>query len=381
MKVSRVASLALVVFVLLAPQLIHARARAAVPADYKGKPFDPAMAGGGTVIPTTVKAGPYAIPGRLDLINYDFGGEGVAYTSTHHEVKNGTGYRTDGVTATFSLTAASKPDLWYGTGTAMDGTAYPSATTADFYVGALDMGDWFDYTVDVKTAGTYSVSSTWATGNGPAGGQGGDGSMGLQIFVNGTMMADWKAAFPDYQTKANYHFWKPYPSFATITLEAGLQVLKLQCTSNHQNLDYLQIELVGADAGAPADAAAPVDAGAAGGASGSGGGAAGASGGAAGQGGGAGSVGSSGAAGATSTGTAGMNGAAGQGAAGGAGSVGSAGAAGAAAGAGGAGSSTAGAGAPKSGGGCAVGSGSPRDSALLVLLLGAILLARRRAKV
>ena len=190
MKLSRVALLA---FTFVAPQLLHTRARAAVPADYKGTPFNPAMAGGGTVIPTTVKPGPYAIPGRLDLINYDFGGEGVAYTATHHEVKNGAGYRTDGVTATFSLTAASKPDLWYGTGTAMDGTAYPSATTADFYVGALDMGDWFNYTVDVKTAGTYSVSSTWATGNGPAGGQGGDGSMGLQIFVNGTMMVDWKA--------------------------------------------------------------------------------------------------------------------------------------------------------------------------------------------
>jgi len=370
MKLSRIALLA---FTFVAPQLVHARARAAVPADYKGRPFDPAMAGGGTVIPATVKAGPYAIPGRLDLINYDFGGEGVAYTATHHEVKNGAGYRTDGVTATFSLTAASKPDLWYGTGTAMDGTAYPSATTADFYVGALDMGDWFNYTVDVKTAGTYSVSSTWATGNGPAGGQGGDGSMGLQMFVNGTMVADWKAAFPEYQTKANYHFWKPYSGFATITLEAGLQVLKLQLTANHQNLDYLQLELVGADAGRPADAAAPVDAGAGG--AGGAGGAAGASGGA------AGSVGSTGTAGATSTGSAGMSGGAGVGVAGGAGSGGSAGAAGAAAGAGGAGSSTAGAGASKSGGGCAVGSGAPRESELLVLLLGAIVLARRRSKV
>ncbi|HVU52561.1 MAG TPA: hypothetical protein VHL80_17900, partial [Polyangia bacterium] len=242
---------ALLVTTALVPLVVaSAPARAAVPAGYKGTPFDPALAGGKGVIPATVKAGPYAIPGRLDLINYDLGGVGVAYDCTHHEVKGGDGYRTDQPTASLSLTAASKMDVFYGAGAPLDGTPYPGATGEDFYVGALDAGDWFNYTVDVQTAGTYSLSSTWATGNGPPGGMGGDGSMGLQISVNGTMMVDWTAAFPDYQTKANYHFWKPYPDFATLTLEAGLQVIKLQLTASHLNLDYLDFALVGADGGA-----------------------------------------------------------------------------------------------------------------------------------
>ncbi|HVZ73060.1 MAG TPA: hypothetical protein VHJ20_11845 [Polyangia bacterium] len=241
--------------------VVAGSARAAIPAGYKGKPFDPAVAGGAGVIPADVKAGPYAIPGRLDLINYDMGGD-VAYSATHHEVKGGFGYRTDVPTASLSLTAASKPDLWYQSVDPAEGSRYPSTTKEDFYVGALDMGDWFNYTVDVQTAGTYAVSSTWATGNGPPGGMGGDGTIGVQIYVNGTKQVDWKTAFPNYETKANYHNWKPYPSFATLTLEAGLQVIKVQTTANHFNFDYLQFTLMGAsaDAGAPADAGGGTDA-------------------------------------------------------------------------------------------------------------------------
>jgi hypothetical protein len=247
---------------------VAAAAHADVPVGYKGTPFDPAVAGGKGVIPPGVKAGPYPIPGRLDLINYDLGGVGVAYDCIHHEVKGGVGYRTDVPTASLSLTAGSKMDVWYQASATLDGTRYPSATNEDFYVGALDATDWFNYTVDVKTAGTYSLGSTWATGNGPPGGMGGDGSMGVQISVNGTKMVDWKAAFPDYQSKANYHNWVPYSAFATLTLAAGLQVVKIQLTSNHFNLDYLDFTLVGADGGTSADAAA-----ADGGATGTGGGA------------------------------------------------------------------------------------------------------------
>jgi hypothetical protein len=260
---------------LIASLLGVSTARADVPAGYKGRPFDPAVAGGAGIIPTTVKAGPYAIPGRLDLINYDLGGSGVTFSAAHKEVKGGAGYRTDAPTASLALTTPAKMNLWYQASATLDGTLYPSPTTEDFYLGALDAGDWFDYTVDVQIAGSYSVSSTWATGNGPPGGEGGDGSIGLQIFVNGTKMVDWKDAFPNYMTTANYHNWKPYPDFATLTLQAGLQVIKLQCTSNHQNLDYLQFDLAGADGGASTDAGSGGGAGASGAGGGSAGGASG----------------------------------------------------------------------------------------------------------
>lgn len=225
-------------------------AHAAVPADYQGKPFDPAVAGGDGIIPPAVKAGPIAIPGRIDFVNYDLGGEGVAFHSeAHYTTKGGDGYRDDRPTATMCLTATSKPDLWYDTSAALDGKAYPADGAADFYIGSIHPNDWFNYTVDVKTAGKYQLSASFSTGNGPPGGEGGDGEMELVIFVNGTQQADWKTTFPDYQNKANFHLWKAYPNFAELTLEAGLSVIKFQAPFKHLNLDYVDVALEGGDNG------------------------------------------------------------------------------------------------------------------------------------
>jgi hypothetical protein len=241
---------AVVAVVLGLPPLIAASARADIPAGYAGKPFDPAVAGGVGKIPPTVKAGPYPIPGRIDVVNYDLGGVNVAYNSGLHETNHGgNGYRTDTPAPTLCVTSQADKDVWYDTDAGSDGTFYPTATTQDFYVGAVQIGDWFNFTVNVLTAGTYSLSSTWATGNGPPGGEGGDGTMGLQVFVNGTMAATWSAIFPNYETEASYHNWRSYPSFATITLEAGLQVIKLQSTTKHLNLDYVELDLVTPDGG------------------------------------------------------------------------------------------------------------------------------------
>ena len=156
--------------------LLGASARAAIPADYKGLPFDPAVAGG-PKLPAGVKAGPYTIPGRLDFINYDMGGDGVGYHAGDHITKGGAGYRVDGQTATLSWTGQCIPNVgnapcmnvWYDTSATLDGTKYPSATSEDFSIGAVQNGDWFNLTVNVTTArARCSLSSTWASGRRPA---------------------------------------------------------------------------------------------------------------------------------------------------------------------------------------------------------------------
>jgi hypothetical protein len=195
---------------------------------------------------------------------------------------------------------------------------------------------------------------------------GGMGEMGLQISVNGTQQVDWTATFPDYQTKANYHFWKPYPNFATLTLEAGLQVIKVQLTASHLNLDYIEFALVGPDAGA-AGAAGAADGGA--GASGA-----------------AGTPGTAGASAAGSNGASGTSGAAGAstGAAGATSSTGAAGAvASGAAGAPSGVSGAAGAGPKATHGssGCALsGARTSRDSWALALATALIALALTRTR-
>jgi hypothetical protein len=238
------------------PLFVATVGRADLPLDYKGKPFDPALAGGVGKIPPTVQAGPYALPGRLDFINYDLGGEGIAYHAGDHITNNGSesvkealGYRTDAPTATLCLTNQVEKDSWYQTSAALDGTPFPSATTVDYYIGATRPNDWYNFTVNVSATGTYELSSAWASGNGPPGGEGGDGSMELQIYANLVMKADWKATFPNSQTKANFHNWVAYPKFATVQLDAGLQVIKLQAVDAHLNLAYVQFSFVEPDGG------------------------------------------------------------------------------------------------------------------------------------
>ena len=130
-------------------------ARADIPVGYKGKPFDPAVAGG-PLCPPTVKAGPYAIPGRLDFVNYDLGGDGVAFHTGDHIVKGGTGYRVDTPpTATFSLTSACAPtcpNVWYDSGHgARRNRLSVQPTTGDFSIGAVQNNDYVNITVNVVT--------------------------------------------------------------------------------------------------------------------------------------------------------------------------------------------------------------------------------------
>jgi hypothetical protein len=235
-------------------------AYAGIPSGYMGKPFDPAVAGGLTT-PQSVKAGPYPVPGRLEFENHDMGGPNIGFFTTDHIQCGAQGYRTDdgAQEASLCLTSsmayptytAPNGDVWYDTGNpALDGTTYPSATTTSVYIGAVRPGDWVNITVDVQTAGTYQVGSTWASGNGPLGLEGGNGDMELQVSVNDTLMLDWKDTFPNYLTTANFKHWKPYPDMGTVTLEAGLQVIKLDSGADpHLNLDYVLFSLVLPDGG------------------------------------------------------------------------------------------------------------------------------------
>ncbi len=240
---------------------LSSTANADIPAWYKGKPFDPTVAGGPT-LPTSVQAGPYAIPGRLQFVYYDMGGSGVGYQTTDHIGCAASGYRMDGQTASLCLTSqmadpyATTGDIWFMTGNpALDGTFYPSPTTADPYIGAVRPGDWVNVTVNVTTAGTYVVGSTWASGNGNPGKEGGDGAMELTISLPGatantwTQVLDWKATFPNYNTTANFHNWMPYPNMGTIQLQAGMTVVQMKSIDPHLNLDYVEFSLAGADGG------------------------------------------------------------------------------------------------------------------------------------
>jgi hypothetical protein len=357
-------------------------ARAAIPDGYKGTPF------GGT---------PRAIPGRIEFEDYDDGGMGVGWRVDDHTGNFGVGgcagnaYRTDLPHPQICQTNTSpgENDL-YSSGPMM-GTHYPSDDMPQSkYIGYTHGVDWVKITVNVAKAGMYKVSSTWASEPGGAGG------MKFQISFNDVVKAD-----VSLTGTGGYHNWVAFPDFATVQLDAGVQVLQFAPKTNHINYDYLQFTLVNADGSTdPSGAGGTTGSTGAGGTTGAAGsigstGAAGTPGaagdtGAAGTTGVAGSIGSTGAAGSVgSTGAAGDTGAAGTtGAAGdasggtGAAGTGTSGTGAAGTGTSGTGAAGTGAHASRSSGGCAVAGNGSRGAGLgLVAALASLLvIVRRRSR-
>jgi hypothetical protein len=355
-------------FVAVSSMLPSTTAHADVPVGYKGMPH------GGS---------PKAIPGRVNLIDYDDGGPGVGFQVVHQGDVGCAGYdyRMDKPTATLCKTSAAEKDHW--SAGPMMGMQYPTADTADYYVGAIRPGDWVQVTVDVKTAGMYQLSTSWASAG---------GNIDVKISMNGTLAYEYKGP-----ATGDYHNWVPGPNFGQAMLTAGVQVMRFQSVVEHVNMDYVQFTLVG-----PGGALDPSGSGGSGGTGAAGSGTTGTAGaGAAGAGGAtttggagdSGSTGAAGAAGATSTGAAGDSGAAGAASTGAAGDSGGTGAAGAVGGTGAAGAvggmGTGAAGSsPKlqrgSSGGCALAGDARGNSAAAWLVLGAAVAgaaaARRRRR-
>ena len=133
---------------------------------------------------------PWAIPGTVQAENYDVGGEGVAYHDSD-TTNSGGQYRTDGVDVETT-----------------------SDTGGGYDIGFTNSGEWLKYTVNVSTAGTYTI--TFRVANGTT-------STNTFHLMNsgGTNLTGTVSVGPTggWQTWANVT--------ANVTLPAGQQVLEL----------------------------------------------------------------------------------------------------------------------------------------------------------
>jgi Carbohydrate binding module (family 6)/Fibronectin type III domain len=162
---------------------------------------------------TTSSEGPFggtpaAVPGTVQAENYDTGGQGVAYNVT---TVNGTdnGYRSDGVDLEVTTDT--------GGGVNMGWTA---------------AGQWFKYTVNVATAGTYTVTFRVAAETAIAD--------GLHISNSAGTNLSGSVAVPDtgaWQTWTNVT--------ATVTLPAGVQTLTVNQDTAGFNLNWFSFAAAG----------------------------------------------------------------------------------------------------------------------------------------
>jgi beta-glucosidase len=181
-----------------------------------------ALAGGAEHAAYAATGSPYggtaaAVPGTVYAANYDTGGQGVAYnvTSTNGSAN---GYRSDGI------------DL--------ETTA---DTVNDTGAGAYDMGwttagQWFNYTVDVATAGTYTVAFRLSSPYGITDALHIDNSSGTNLTGS--------VAVPN---TGGYETWTTVD--ASITLPAGEQTLTVDQDSNGWNFHFMTFTLTSGGGG------------------------------------------------------------------------------------------------------------------------------------
>src|SRR6202451_1352500 len=152
-----------------------------------------------------------AVPGTIYAANYDTGGQGVAYnvTSTNGSANS---YRSDGVDLE---TTADTQD---NTG----GGAYDMGWTT--------AGQWFNYTVNVATAGTYTVAFRVSSPYGITDAVHIDNASGTDL--SGTV------TIPN---TGGYETWTTVD--ASVTLPAGTQTLTVDQDRNGGDLHYMAFTL------------------------------------------------------------------------------------------------------------------------------------------
>jgi uncharacterized protein involved in high-affinity Fe2+ transport len=161
---------------------------------------------------------PAAVPGTAYAANYDTGGQGVAYNVT---ATNGTAnsYRSDGV------------DLEDTSDTS------PTSAAGDGYdLGWTATGQWFNYTVDVASAGTYALSLRLAAPSAVTDALHIDNSSGTNL--TGDVTAPATGGYQDWTTVT-----------ASVTLPAGVQTLTVDQDNAGWNLHYLTFATSGGSGG------------------------------------------------------------------------------------------------------------------------------------
>jgi hypothetical protein len=151
------------------------------------------------------------LPGRLEVENYNNGGQGVAYNDTDSG-NNGGQYRTDAVD--------------------IEGT---TDQNGGYNVGWAGAGEWLKYTVNVPTAGTYTAAFRLAA-------LGAGGSIHLEVDgtnVTGAVSVPNTGGWQAYQTVTK----------TGINLSAGQHVLRLVIDSAPVNINWIEFSSSGTQTG------------------------------------------------------------------------------------------------------------------------------------
>lgn len=215
---------------------------AAIPADYTGKPF----------CCDTLLGKSQQIPGVVKGVFFDSGGSEIGFHDSpgnqggSMRLKSGQQIQADLAVDMQSYSGNDWDVVGYGTSGQHDSSL--NATTTTWHLSWIDAsgptttGDWYKYTVHVNVAGKYTVDSKQAEANAPP-------NLQLLTFYNGTSVrVDSIKDLPQCVTPPGcpevWHAWTVNMNIDTITLDTGLQVVKMAFVNGSWNWDWIRFRLL-----------------------------------------------------------------------------------------------------------------------------------------
>jgi len=147
------------------------------------------------------------VPGLIEAEGYDLGGPGIAYNDEDIENRGSADYRVD-----------EQVDIW------------PTFGGEDFVIGGTRDGSWTEYTVDVASAGTYTIDLLLASGLATAG--------SIEVSVDGVVIGSTVAGptggWWDFENR----------NAGTVALTAGTHVVRTTWTGGAElNFDEFTMSL------------------------------------------------------------------------------------------------------------------------------------------
>ncbi|HAN78601.1 MAG TPA: hypothetical protein DCQ31_12990, partial [Bacteroidales bacterium] len=207
----------------------HSFVAAQIPKDYKGKPFKD----------NYYKAGAQTIPGRIELAYYDLGGEGVAYhdvtpinegAKLNQEVHDYGSHQRPGISDYIAFFRKNEAvDISY----TKDWADFNHPNKVDpkvnqLYIGWEEDGEWTNYTVDIKVAGTYKIVTVYGNDDNKS-----------TLWLNNQKIADLKLP----ESTGNWHYWNQSTIGEVKFTNTGLNLLTLKYNKG-ANLAYLDFILI-----------------------------------------------------------------------------------------------------------------------------------------
>jgi hypothetical protein len=148
---------------------------------------------------------PFVLPVRIEAEDYDLGGEGVAYHDLD-PANSGTQYR---------------PDEGVDIQACLD-------TGGGFNVGWISPGEWIEYTVEVPVAGRYTLDTRVSS-----------------VFGGGVFHVEFdgtdRTGDIQVESTTGWQTWDTVSS--TVTLPAGLQVMRFVATAEGFNVNHFELAL------------------------------------------------------------------------------------------------------------------------------------------